>query len=296
MEENMINIVVCGDKNIEIGLHCTLFSMLENSTSNNHNIYFIQRGYSLEDIEKLNYSLKPFDGRYNLIDIKFDETIFSELKSLHGNKFAYTKLVIPELINISRVIYLDLDIIVKMDVVELNAIDLQNYVIAANTEFSMKDSLEKELYGSIGFDMDAPYFNSGIMLINLDLWREQNITKKCMEFAKKYGDKLQTADQTVLNFYFYNNFKFLSEQFNYRVSNKSSVKELADYVGILHFFGRPKPWDLFAELIHPQHKLYKSVLSKTYFANYKSYQNISKNSFNKLLVTYKSYIKAILKL
>ncbi|MDH6308292.1 lipopolysaccharide biosynthesis glycosyltransferase [Dysgonomonas sp. PFB1-18] len=292
---NVIPIVICGDKNVEIGLHVTLFSLLSHSTGSFHNIYFINKGYNDSDLNKLNNSLSQFRQRYEVISVPYMGD-FEGLKSLHGNKFAYAKLLIPELVGENKVIYLDLDILVNTDIVGLYNLPLYDYIVAAVIECRMSNTLEKTLYNSLEIDMNAAYFNSGIMVIDCKRWRENRITEKCLEFAEQHSDKLKTADQTVLNYYFYNNFQKLPHKFNIMISNRISYKEYALQEGIYHFYGRPKPWDLFAEFIHPQYELYKGTLNKTIFNEYRSYKNITKISVRKMLKTYKSYIKVLFKL
>lgn len=296
MNDGIAKIVVCGDKNIEIGLHITLYSLLSKSSCNYHKIYFINDGYLTADIDRIYKTLSSFAGRFEIIPIQCKSSSFDKLKGLHGNKFTYLKLLIAKLIDEDVVIYLDLDIVVQIDIMELVVFPMDGYTLAANPETTIGNCHERNIYLKENLHPESHYFNCGILLINLDEWRKDNITERCMVFANKYADYLQAADQSILNYYFNDNFKILPDRFNIRISNKISCKEYQKQVGILHFFGRPKPWDLFAEFIHPQYRIYKQVLVKTYFCDYKSYRQIDSRSLKKFMITYKSYIKTIFRL
>jgi lipopolysaccharide biosynthesis glycosyltransferase len=297
MKNEVVAIVVCGDKNVEIGLHVTLFSLLRFSSSAFHKIYFINEEYTSFDIDKLNTTLLQFKKKYEILSVPYkNNNVFEKCRSLHGNRLAYIKLLLPNFIEEKKVIYLDLDIIVNLDIMQLYNQSLNGCIIAAVVECTIGQSIENRLYKTVGFEMNSPYFNSGIMLIDCETWKKNNITEKCLEFANKYPNKLQAADQSVLNYYFYNNFLPLPNKFNILISNRILNEFFFTQEGIFHFYGRPKPWDLFAEIIHPQYKFYKKILRDTFFSDYKSYENITKKTINKMFLTYRSYIKMSLKL
>ena len=46
---------------------------------------------------------------------------------------------------------------------------------------------------------DDIMFNSGVMLIDLDKWRRENIESKLLEFIRKKNGKIQQGDQGALN-------------------------------------------------------------------------------------------------
>src|SRR5262245_3101807 len=126
-----ISIAVCADKNIEVGLHVTLYSMLESSRSP-VNIYFLQKGYHSKDIEALHKTLDPFSGFYKLIVLDFDDSIFGKYRGLQGNKFTYTRIMLASMVHDERVIYLDSDLVIKKDLSDLFQTNLNDYVIGVS--------------------------------------------------------------------------------------------------------------------------------------------------------------------
>jgi lipopolysaccharide biosynthesis glycosyltransferase len=59
-----------------------------------------------------------------------------------------------------------------------------------------------------------PYFNSGMMLLNLQQWREDNMEEKAMAFGKEHVQRLPFADQDILNVVFGGNVVYLPLKWN----------------------------------------------------------------------------------
>ena len=78
--ETTVNIALCGDRNFEIGIHTTLYSLLEHS-KRKFRIYFIHKDYDDKDFEKLYLTLMPFNGRYQLIPIPFVDEYIQKFKT-----------------------------------------------------------------------------------------------------------------------------------------------------------------------------------------------------------------------
>lgn len=294
-----INIIIVGDHNVEIGTHVTLYSLLNKSSYNFHDIYYLTKNFGLELKHKLFESLKSFKDRYKLHVIEFDDNIFLNYQGLHGNTFVYSKLALANLIDCKIALYIDIDVVVNIDICEFEEYIMlsEDYLIMANQEGTFETCLEKNLYLIQLHLNNQKYYNTGVMLVNLHKWRENALYEKFLKFASQHGNQLKTADQTVINGVINEELiGSLPDKFNLRIENVLSKNTYQDKIAILHFYGRPKPWDLFAEYIHPHYKIFKTVLNKTYFKNYKSVTYINAKSFKKFLKTYKSYIKVVFRI
>ena len=53
-----------------------------------------------------------------------------------------------------------------------------------------------------GWELSINGFNAGVLLINDDIWREQNIVHDLLVLTEEKQDKAQMADQSILNIYF----------------------------------------------------------------------------------------------
>lgn len=114
---------------------------------------------------------------------------------MRKNSHSYLKMffdtLIPDLTD--RLIYIDCDTAVEGDISQLEHLDMQD-----NTIGMVMDSLIIDSKRSIGLNKEERYYNSGVILIDVEKWRGRNCSKRIMEHIKNirtYG----TVDQDVLN-------------------------------------------------------------------------------------------------
>ena len=91
--------------------------------------------------------------------------------------------------------YLDCDTVVAQSLKHLWNVRLGDRIAGA----VMEPTIYKEVKESIGLGPEDGYFNSGVLLVNLKKWREENIQEKLLEFWKEKGGKLFASDQDVIN-------------------------------------------------------------------------------------------------
>jgi len=106
------------------------------------------------------------------------------------------RLLLPDLLpEYSKVIYLDCDMIVRNDLGKLyHAVALgENYLAAV---FETPLDFQKEHIEAVGCDPES-YFNSGFLIMNLDLLRRDKMVQQFIEASK--ADDLEFPDQDVLN-------------------------------------------------------------------------------------------------
>jgi lipopolysaccharide biosynthesis glycosyltransferase len=89
--------------------------------------------------------------------------------------------------------------------------------------------------------MPGDYFNSGVMLMNLDYWREHRIAEKALAFANEHPEALVASDQCAINAVLHGRVKYLDPKWNCTLSN--AKKYNAANPVIVHYTGRRKPWD-----------------------------------------------------
>ena len=134
---------------------------------------------------------------------------------------AIYRFLIPQILNesIKKIIYLDSDVIVNIDVKELWQFELNDKPLAAVAEAETDPSdhprnaslnyLIKN--NMVGYD---DYFNSGVLLINVKFLRDAEDT--LLAGMKFVGDnpQLRYFDQDVLNYLFAKDYLKLSARFN----------------------------------------------------------------------------------
>ena len=124
-------------------------------------------------------------------------------------------------------------------------------------------------YKEEGLDPDSPYFNNGLMIINLDYWRRQRISKKIIKYLKDYPEACKFHEQSAMNVILYNKFKLLNQNWNVQSNNFKSYEnfqKLYNYKINYHFTTSFKPWLYYYD--SPPNRLFYALLEEV---NYRIY-------------------------
>lgn len=237
----MIPVFLSSDNNYAPYLAVVLKSICEN-TKSSIDFYILDCG--IED--SLKNIITELVSQYAGDTVEFINTtehnIFSECQERgHVTRAAFTRLLFPYLKpQIDKAVYLDVDLIVNLDIAELYNQNIDDYIIGAvfgncdkyyNHDIQTKKALD--------IDMEHDYFGSGVMVINCKKWRENNITQKLKDIYDKYEDKMIHNDQDILNIMFSNNKYYkLDKNFNYIVQYPYTENPNVIY----HYDGPSKPW------------------------------------------------------
>ncbi len=119
-----------------------------------------------------------------------------------GSHAAYYRLALPELCDGERVLYLDCDIVVLGDVGVLWEADLDGCPLAAAVDYGGATAGSRQgllNYRELGLPPDAPLFNSGVMIIDLQKWREEDISEKVRSYVARSPEFVRWCDQDGLN-------------------------------------------------------------------------------------------------
>lgn len=227
-----MNVVFCFDKNYEQHFGVALTSMLLNNTENNINVYIITDIIEKELKQKLDSLSKNYKCSFDCYTIEDSDKLKDVKISGHISKAAYYRLMIADILpkNINKVIYLDSDIVVKSSLEELYQVNVDNYFLAAQGARKKR------------------YFNSGVMVLNLEQWRNEKISTKVLDWARENKEKLRFWDQTALNNIIGSNFVTIERKWNMEVdltrkkTDKLNNTSDFDNAKIIHFVGGRKPW------------------------------------------------------
>jgi lipopolysaccharide biosynthesis glycosyltransferase len=197
----------------------------------------------------------------------------------HATDAAYFRLLLPTLLSeaVAQVLYLDSDIIVQKSLRSLMAETLDGYALAAVTDFS-SDYMKRHhrLPG---------YFNSGVMLMNLELWRREAIAGQCISYGQAHPERLPFADQCVLNILLLDRAKILDARWNVPVAPIPGL-QVQDDAAILHFFTRHKPWQAWYE--HPLGHLYWRYLDVSPWTGAKPQEPTQPEHFQRMARTHQA--------
>lgn len=222
----------------------TVIASVNANTSVPQSFFILDGGISHENKEKL----ENFVATLNQCSIEFIRVnlaeLFDDIPENNGLSLAaYSRFLIPKLKkDLNKAVYLDVDVVVNGDIADLYNQDLEGYVIGAVQDFfdTVPDKGKINcIKKGCGVSLDACYFNSGVLLIDCEKWREKVKIEDLLEIERKYRNTRILNDQDILNKYFENNYKILPEKFNYCGQDFGDGKR--DYV-VRHFIGHTKPW------------------------------------------------------
>lgn len=275
----LVNVALAPDDNYAYFASVVIKSAVANS-SNPENITFWILDGGLSDKSK---SILKSSAK-NVEFLVIDKEVFADFKgkgyiSISAwYRFALSKLL-PT--NISKILYLDCDIAVNCDLQEMFEIDLNNYAIGA-----VKDCIWKKFNKRIDLDSNYHYFNSGVLLINVDYWRENKIEEKLFGFLKESPERINMLDQSVLNIVLGKEYKEFPLQWNVQYVpayieeccyEKQEFQSAMANPKIIHFVNRFKPWDVQLGWLNPL-----SILFTKYMDNPPKYTDKKCRVFFKL--------------
>lgn len=199
--------------------------------------YLINSDFPNEWIKQINKRLEKFDSE--IINCR----VTSEQISRYKTDISYTvflRYFVADFVKEDRALYLDCDLVVTKNLDDLFATDLQDYPLAAVRDFGGRAYFGREM------------FNAGVLLINNVLWKQENMTQKLIDLTNEWHDKVDQADQSILNMLFENKWLELDFDYNHIVIHKQftdyQIPEGQDYPAIIHYLSHRKPWkDLAAQ-------------------------------------------------
>lgn len=245
-----IPIFLASDDNYAPFVATTMFSILDN-TNSKIDFYVLDGGISKKSKKLIKASLKLFK-HYSVEYIDMSNYGLNKFPNLkHYSLNTFSRYFIPKIKpNLGKILYMDVDIIVKSDIAKLYDHDLGDYPLAAILEDFYKPNylyLKEKIYPE--YKGGSNYFNAGVLLIDVQKFIKNNYSQKCIDMTIELEDRLSCADQDVFNIIFENNFKILDYKFNYMPDHFKYYKELhpdmADTIKsdavVLHYTDC-KPW------------------------------------------------------
>jgi lipopolysaccharide biosynthesis glycosyltransferase len=238
----MIQVGIASDRYYINQVSALLASLTDVHSPGTVTVHYIAHNLYATDIDRINRIL---DGKVNIIFYSISPDVFSEFPLIgKWTMAAYFRIFFAELlpVNISRLIYLDSDTVVTRKLDEFFNIDLNGMVIGAVYDNYVK---AQALLGI----PEGEYFNSGVMLIDLDRWRAQGITRKTVQYLNENAEKILYVDQCALNAVLRPNWFKLDLTYNLLYSyipeniSRKKLNELMTTVLIVHYT-LERPWNM----------------------------------------------------
>lgn len=169
------------------------------------------------------------------------EDMMSTMPKWHGGKATYARLFLPDLLpECDHVVYCDVDFLWVGDISELWSLrDDAVAMIGVHDagELTLQSEEKWHLSHGLGFDKSS-YFCAGLSFMNLNLFRERDISKKTIEFIEKYPD-VQYPDQAALNYVLRGQVKLVDRK--WQQFSGLLISEDAQNLCTIHYAG-DTPW------------------------------------------------------
>lgn len=198
MDHKKLCVLFSSDDNYAQHLGAAIYSLLvHNGSFESIQIYIIDNDISFESKEKLECISSQFSNS-TLIWLPFAEWKAKlKLNMAWGISLSsYARLFLAEMLpqNVDRILYMDCDMIICDSLETLWRTDLQGKILGA-----VQDDIGDSTKAAVGLLTHDPYFNAGLLLVNLTAWRAQSIGRSCLEFIDRHEGKVIHHDQGVLN-------------------------------------------------------------------------------------------------
>ncbi|HEX9801363.1 MAG TPA: glycosyltransferase family 8 protein [Thermoanaerobaculia bacterium] len=163
----------------------------------------------------------------------------------------YQKLTLAEWLpaGVERAIWLDCDVLVLADLGRLwleptggaAALAVQDRIVP-----TLSSRFGVAARGELGLSDDAPYFNAGVMLVDLGRWRRNGVAARAFDYLARHRRRVTFWDQEALNYALAGRWSPLDRRWNVN----PTLARLFDATGgrdddeawIVHFSGQLKPW------------------------------------------------------
>lgn len=233
-------------------LKVALTSIHANDSTKNIRVWLIHEKISTEQLAGLQRLITQFGWTFHPIAV--DGSLWQDAPTeARYPKEMYFRLLAGDILpaNVHRVLYLDPDILVINSLQPLWELDLQGHLLAAATHTGIVDVTTA--FNNLRLNTDHAYFNSGIMLMDLDQARQTIYWDDIKQVIDDAGNFLMLPDQDILNhLYGKQILEIPDERWNYDARNYATyfvrsrgvqdIHWVMANTAILHFNGKPKPW------------------------------------------------------
>ena len=298
--DKIINLVLASDDNYAQHAAVALMSACEKCGHGyTVNGFILDGGISPEKKDRIQRSVSAYNAKVSFIEIDVEKFSKSYI-SFQYTPAIYYRLDLPNILgtSIKKCLYVDCDLLFMDDISELWNTDLEGFPVGAVEDIGLTTSKKgrEEKKNSIGLTSDKNYFNSGVVMMDLQQWREKGYAEIAIDLA--LHKKFISHDQDILNKIFLGNWKELDLRWNVippvfylypkilmSTANRARAIKAKKNIGILHYAGRYKAWEF--DRVNAFNGYYYELLAKSAFSDAPmpqlSKQNVGRN-FKKELI------------
>ncbi len=245
-----MNLLLTVDKNYVPYMNVMLYSLLKSNPDERVHVYILHSSLKIEDLRETEKVLSG-RGSVRLIEVGEAELQGAPVSSRYPREMYYrifASKYLPR--DMDRILYLDPDIIVKGSLCELYGLDMGQYYFAAASHTGKVMTKLNEL--RLDLEEKAPYINSGVMLMNLELLRKNQDYSAVFQYIRERKNRLLLPDQDIISG-LYGKRIYSLDPLVYNMTERMLYlrwpferDEIMDWVWkntvIIHYCGRNKPW------------------------------------------------------
>ncbi len=289
--QSILDILLCFDDNYALPAGVNIFSIVESNPL--QQIHFHLFTHNLSDENRRKFSGIKFDNIAITEYVINDEFKIDEQNTEQFPLSACVRLIAPIILKktTDKLLYVDSDTLCINSLADIDHIDLKEIIVAAIADVPYMQQTQCAKYDVV----QGTYFNSGVMLINISLWCEEEITDKTLKLLNS-GEKYQYPDQDVLNICVGQKRLILPRKFNNLLAlsiNGNDDANVPNGTIFIHYITKNKPW-------HQPYrsKLFDSYLEKSPWRNdnlplYCPKKTSSIRAYAKLMFRQKKYLAGI---
>lgn len=248
MKKELIPIFFACDDAYAPYLTVMIKSLVDNANTKDYNyiIHVLATDLTLENQSKIRTVIKKgFKIKFENLSVEIDD-ILGKMSSRLRDYYTvsiYYRIFIPTLFpNYHKALYLDADMVAIDDVSKLYETELGDNLLAACRDgvVPTNDILKEYVEKAVGVDKWEDYFNSGVLVMNLDKMRQDMIQEKFVYLLDKYNFKTVAPDQDYLNAICKNKVVYLDKGWDVMPNVDTSFDEKNFH--IIHYNMFQKPW------------------------------------------------------
>lgn len=275
-----MNVVYASNDNYARHLGVSMCSLFDSNRKERRIcVYILSVGLGAESRDKLNAIAKIYGREIVYIELNdLNERFAGEVDTGRFDISTLGRLFIGELLpeTVKRIIYLDCDTVVVRGIGAMWRTDLGGNVVGAVQE----PTIYREVKEDIGLSETDPYFNAGVLLIDLEEWRRSDAGKQMLKLYEERNGKLFANDQDLINCILKGKIKNLMPSFNffpnyryfhyknlvrmagsYRAVSREELRKAKRHPAIIHYMGDERPWK--AGNLNHYRRAYEIYLDKT---------------------------------
>ena len=235
-------IVLSFDSGFAFPAQVALVSIFLNSPLRSLDIVVLASGWPDSTVAGLDILARRFNRALTVIRV--DEAMlpapFAARPVRRGGLF---RLMIPEILNGERFLYLDADIVAQIDLDEIWGHYRGDLLVGGVPDLGARYWQRR-----LGFTEPDLYVNSGVLLINGRAWRDERALERCAAWLQSNPQRM-LADQDTLNSALLGSIYAIPDHWNVIGINRPQEWRLDpdSFRGIYHFAGPVKPWMRWAD-------------------------------------------------